>query len=121
MCIPHDLRKCKTSKPLATIHFAKREYLSKKLSDLFAELEIPIEPKKNVDGSITLRKKLRLESKSESPEANCDISDVTYEEILDIIRNCYATCGRAPATYTSLDEEALRNLALVSLNCQYEG
>lgn len=100
---------------------AKREYLSKKLSDLFVELEIPIEPKKNVDGSIALRKKLRLESKSESPEANCHISDVTYEEILDIIRNCYATCERTPATYASLDEEALRNLALVPLNCQYEG
>ena len=24
LCIPHDLRKCKTLKPLATIHFAKR-------------------------------------------------------------------------------------------------
>lgn len=72
---------------------AKRENLSKKLSSLFAELEIPVEPKKNADGSIALRKKLRLESKPESPEANCHISDVTYEEILDIIRNCYATCG----------------------------
>lgn len=100
---------------------AKRENLSKKLSNLFAELEIPVEPKKNADGSIALRKKLRLESKPESPEANCHISDVTYEEILDIIRNCYATCERTPATYASLDEEALRNLALVPLNCQYEG
>lgn len=100
---------------------AKRENLSKKLSDLFVELEIPVEPKKNADGSIALRKKLRLESKSESPEANCHISDVIYEEILDIIRNCYATCERTPATYVGLDEEALRDLALVPLNCQYEG
>lgn len=100
---------------------AKRENLSKKLTNLFAELEIPVEQKKTADGNIALRKKLRLESKPESRETNCYISDVIYEEILDIIRNCYATCERTPATYTSLDEEALRDLALVPLNCQYEG
>lgn len=100
---------------------AKRENLSKKLTNLFAELEIPVEQKKTADGNIALRKKLRLESKPESCETNCYISDVIYEEILDIIRNCYATCERTPATYTSLDEEALRDLALVPLNCQYEG
>lgn len=99
----------------------KRENLSRKLSNLFAELEIPVERKKTANGSIALRKKLRLEPKSESPEANCHIGDATYEEILDIIRNCYATCERTPATYASLDEEALRDLALVPLNCQYEG
>ena len=100
---------------------AKRENLSKKLTNLFTELEIPVEQKKTADGNIALRKKLRLESKPESRETNCYISDVIYEEILDIIRNCYATCERTPATYTGLDEEALRDLALVPLNCQYEG
>ena len=100
---------------------AKRENLSKKLTNLFTDLEIPVEQKKTADGNIALRKKLRLESKPESRETNCYISDVIYEEILDIIRNCYATCERTPATYTGLDEEALRDLALVPLNCQYEG
>ena len=66
---------------------AKRENLSKKLTNLFTELEIPVEQKKTADGNIALRKKLRLESKPESRETNCYISDVIYEEILDIMWN----------------------------------
>lgn len=44
-----------------------------------------------------------------------------YEHIIDVMRNMVHVIERSPATFATLDEEALRTHFLVQLNGQYEG
>ena len=69
-----------------------------------------------------LKKRKTLElSTTSTRESNWCISDDEYREILGMIKNFYSTCERTPETYSSLNEEALRDLSLASLNSVYEG
>lgn len=100
----------------------KREELARKFNVLFADLDISLEKKSGADARIPLkRKELVLTSSNAPAEKNCYIGETTFIEILELIRNCYATCERTPKTYKDLDEEALRDLALVPLNTLYIG
>ncbi len=101
----------------------KRIQLAESFTNLFNDLEIPINRKEGSSQPIPLKKKpLKLVSRSKkSGEENHTISNEGYLDILHLIKNFYATCECMPATYTNLNEEALRNLALATLNVNFEG
>lgn len=100
----------------------KRENLARKFEGLERDLEIPLNKAKAASSLVPLKKRKTLElSTTSARESNWCISEGAYQEILSMIKNFYSTCERTPETYSSLDEEALRDLSLASLNSVYEG
>lgn len=100
----------------------KREDLARKFEGLEHDLEIPLTKAKAASSLVPLKKRKTLElSTTNTRENNWCISDGEYREILGMIKNFYSTCERTPETYSSLNEEALRDLSLASLNSVYEG
>lgn len=100
----------------------KREDLARKFEGLEHDLEIPLTKAKTASSLVPLKKRKTLElSTTSTRENNWCISDGEYREILGMIKNFYSTCERTPETYSSLNEEALRDLSLASLNSVYEG
>lgn len=100
----------------------KREDLARKFEGLEHDLEIPLTKAKAASSFVPLKKRKTLElSTTNTRENNWCISDGEYREILGMIKNFYSTCERTPETYSSLNEEALRDLSLASLNSVYEG
>lgn len=107
---------------LIETELGKREDLARKFEGLERDLEIPLTKAKTACSLVPLKKRKTLElSTTSARESNWCISDGEYREILGMIKNFYSTCERTPETYSSLDEEALRDLSLASLNSIYEG
>lgn len=107
---------------LVATELGKREDLARKFEGLERDLEIPLTKAKTASSLVPLKKRKTLElSTTSTRESNWCISDDEYREILGMIKNFYSTCERTPETYSSLNEEALRDLSLASLNSVYEG
>nr|WP_314783861.1 hypothetical protein [Olsenella uli] len=107
---------------LVETELGKREDLARKFEGLERALEIPLTKAKAASSLVPLKKRKTLElSTTSDRQDNWCISDDRYQEILGMIKNFYSTCERTPETYSSLDEEALRDLSLASLNSIYKG
>jgi hypothetical protein len=91
-----------------------------------ANLEIPI---KRRDAPLTFTvpttrrkspmKRPRVSTEKYKPEPVLD--EAEYDYILDVIRSMSLVIERNPASFSSLDEEAIRNHFLLQLNGHYEG
>lgn len=57
----------------------------------------------------------------ETQERTYSIEAANYEEILAIIRNTGASLERTPNSFSSMKEEALRNVLLAALNASFHG
>ena len=107
---------------LIETELGKREDLARKIEGLEHDLEIPLTKAKAASSLVPLKKRKTLElSTTSTRENNWCISDGEYREILGMIKNFYSTCERTPETYSSLNEEALRDLSLANLNSVYVG
>jgi hypothetical protein len=96
------------------------------VSNTVANLGIPIK-RRDTPPTFTIpatRRKIPIKSPSVPteqyrPEPVLDLAE--YEHILNVIRSMSLVIERGPKSFTSLDEEGIRNHFLIQLNGHYEG
>jgi hypothetical protein len=93
-------------------------------NQLVTVLGIPLKQKDDVPSPLPMRRKL-VRPLPSIPQggvvAEPGIADADYEHILNVVRHEGCTFETTPRTFTSLDEEPLRDILLAHLNGHYEG
>ena len=84
-------------------------------------LEVPIEKKEYAETHIPLKRNIVPTAKHYEASDYYGIKDADYEDILMTIKHTGSTYERTPASYISLQEEALRDALLSALNATYKG
>ena len=83
--------------------------------------EVPIEKKEYAETHIPLKRNIVPIAKHYESSNYYGINDAVYKDILATIKHTGSTYERTPASYISLQEEALRDTLLAALNATYKG
>lgn len=83
--------------------------------------EVPVEKKEYAKTHIPLKRNIVPIAKHYESSNYYGIKDADYKDILATIKHTGSTYERTPASYISLQEEALRDTLLAALNAIYKG
>ena len=83
--------------------------------------EVPVEKKQYAETHIPMKRNIVPIAKHYEASNYYGINDTDYKDILATIKHTGSTYERTPASYISLQEEALRDTLLAALNATYKG
>ena len=89
--------------------------------DIANMFEVPIEKKEYAEKHIPLERKIVPIAHKYQKEDYYGIGESEYQYILETIKHTASTYERTPASYKSMNEEALRDTLLAALNATYKG
>lgn len=105
-----------------SLEFVKGKRASVELFyDISKKFDVPINKTEYAKQIVSLERRITPISKKYKKEDYYTITDENYNDILSCIKHTASTYERTPKSYKCMDEEALRNTLLASLNATFKG